>query len=445
VKELQVSGDATASVTAALFGLDGFSVLGAADAGGELELLVETTADVVGCPECGAVARAKDRRPTWVRDLPIGGRPVVICWHKRIWCCPHAACPVRTWTEVHPAIASRACLTERARAWAFEQVGQCDAAVSRVAAELGVAWWTIMNLTIERGTAIIDDPARLGEDVEAVGVDETSFLRATAKHPTWFGTGITDLTPGRPARLLDIAEGRSGTVLAGWLAAQQPDWRTRIVTASLDPFRGYATALATQLPDATRVLDPFHVVKLGLSCLDDVRRRVQQDTTGHRGRTGDPLFGIRRVLRRRRDRLSVKTRARLDAGLIAGDPTGETTLAWTIAQDLMALYQLTDPDQARTRAEELITKLRTCPIPEIAKLGRTLHTWRDELLAHFDHPEVSNGPTENLNLKIKNTKRIARGYRNFAHYRLRLLLNHGRIREDHSPTRIRTRRPRFVA
>jgi hypothetical protein len=58
---------------------------------------------------------------------------------------------------------------------------------------------------------------------------------------------------------------------------------------------------------------------------------------------------------------------------------------------------------------------------------------------------MSNGPTENLNLNIKNTKRIARGYRNFDHYRLRLLLNHGRIHQDHSPTRIRTRAPRFAA
>jgi transposase len=440
-----VSGDATASVTAALFGLDGFVVLAAVEAGGELELLVETTADLVGCPECGAVARAKDRRPTWVRDLPIGGRPVVICWHKRIWCCPHAACPTKTWTEVHPAIAPRVCLTERARAWAFEQVGRCDAAVSQVAVQLGVAWWTVMNLTIQRGTPIINDPARLGDNVEAVGVDETSFLRATGKHPTWFATGITDLTPGRPARLLDIQQGRSGTVLAKWLAAREPDWRARISTASLDPFRGYATALSTQLPEATRVLDPFHVVKLGLRCLDDVRCRVQQDTTGHRGRVADPLHGIRRVLRRRRDRLSAKARGRLDAGLIAGDPTGETTLAWTVAQDLMALYQMSDPDQGRTRAGELITNLRQCPIPEIAKLGRTLHAWRTEMLAHFDHPDVSNGPTENLNLKIKNTKRIARGYRNFKHYRLRLLLNHGRIHEDHTPTRIRTHRPSFVA
>jgi transposase len=194
-----------------------------------------------------------------------------------------------------------------------------------------------------------------------------------------------------------------------------------------------------------RVLDPFHVVRLGLACVDDVRRRVQQDTTGHRGRTRDPLYGIRRLLRRRRDRLSVKATARLQAGLITGDPDGEVTLAWTVAQDLMNLYRLDDPDTARTQAERLIGDLRTCPIPELARLGRTLHAWRTELCAHFDHPAVSNGPTENLNLKIKNTQRTARGYRNFTHYRLRLSLNHGRIRDDHSPTRIRTRSPRIAA
>ena len=75
VEEPQVEAEVTGSVIAALFGLDGFRVLAAADAGGELELLVETIAGVVPCPDCGAVARAKDRRAVWVRDLPIGGRP----------------------------------------------------------------------------------------------------------------------------------------------------------------------------------------------------------------------------------------------------------------------------------------------------------------------------------------------------------------------------------
>jgi transposase len=300
---------------------------------------------------------------------------------------------------------------------------------------------------------LIEDPARLdpplGDPIQApvraVGVDETAFLRATGAHPTLFATGIADLTP-RPASTI-ARRGRGplrhgpGRVAGRVRRAVESPSGDRVAR----PVPLGVRALSTQLPDTVRVLDPFHVVKLGLTAVDEVRRRVQHDTLGHRGRARDPLYDIRRLLRRRRDRLGPKARARLQAGLIAGDPTGEVTLAWTLAQDLMSLYQLTDPVQARRRTETLITDLRGCPIPELARLGRTLHAWRDELCAHFAHPAVSNGPTENLNLKIKNTKRIARGYRKFAHYRLRLLLNHGRIREDQSPTRIRTCRPRFAA
>jgi len=78
-------------------------------------------------------------------------------------------------------------------------------------------------------------------------------------------------------------------VLADWLTGQPAAWRAAVTTASLDQFRGYATALTAQLPDAVRVLDPFHVVRLGLACVDDVRR-VQQDTLGHRGRRRDPAL-----------------------------------------------------------------------------------------------------------------------------------------------------------
>ena len=183
----------------------------------------------------------------------------------------------------------------------------------------------------------------------AVGVDETAFLRATGTHPTLYATGIADLTPGRPARLLDVVEGRSGTVLAGWLGEWDEQWRAQSVTASLDPFRGYATALAAQLPDAVRVLDPFHVVKLGLTSVDEVRRRVQQDTLGHRGHAHDPLFDIRRLLRRRRDRLAEGPR--LHAGLVAGDPTGEVTAAWIVAQDLMAATSYRPPPGAPPRRD----------------------------------------------------------------------------------------------
>jgi transposase len=143
----------------------------------------------------------------------------------------------------------------------------------------------------------------------------------------------------------------------------------------VDPFRGYATSLGEHLPDAVRVLDAFHVTKLALDLVYQVRRRVQHDTCGHRGPTGDPLYGIRRGLRRRHDRLSARARERLRTGLLAGDPDGETTLAWTIARDLMGLYQQHGPILGPRQAERLIADLRVCPIGELARLGRTLRAW----------------------------------------------------------------------
>jgi hypothetical protein len=67
----RVMDDPTASVTAALLGLAGFEILAAAEVGGEVEVLVQTPAQLVGCPRCGVIATAKDRRPVWVRDLPV--------------------------------------------------------------------------------------------------------------------------------------------------------------------------------------------------------------------------------------------------------------------------------------------------------------------------------------------------------------------------------------
>lgn len=183
-----------------------------------------------------------------------------------------------------------------------------------------------------------------------------------------------------------------------------------------------------------------HLVKLPLSAVDDVRRRVQQEQTGHRGRTEGPLYGIRRLLRRRADRLSERAWQRLHDGLDEGDSNAEVTAAWSIAQDLMDCYHNHDRAGAA-----IITAALDCPVPEAARLGRTLAAWRPEFLAGFDHPGVSNGPTESLNLKIKNTKRTIRGFRNFTNYRLRLLLNHGRIRKDHLTSPIRTRHPSLVA
>jgi transposase len=348
-----------------MLGLGGFVLLAVSSAFGELEQAVETTAATTWCEGCGVAAQPHGRRPVRVRDLPSSGRPVSLLWLKRLWRCAEPACARTTWSEVSEHVRPRSSLTERARQEACRLVGEDGLDVAAVAATLGVGWHTVMRAVRDYGRPLIDDPARIA-DVVAVGVDETAFLAASAGSHTQFVTGIVALPgPGRPrAQLLDVVPGRTGSVVQQWISAQDLAWRDRVSTASLDPFRGYATALSTSLPQAVRVLDAFHVVRLGQAAVDDVRRRRQQETLGRRGHREDPLYRGRRLLRRGFTTLNQRQWTRLELTLSVGDPSGQLTSAWMVAQELQLLYARShDLTDARRRLWRIWDRCARSEVP----------------------------------------------------------------------------------
>ena len=434
-------------IAAVSLGLPGFVVLAGADYGGELELLVETTEPVTGCGGCGVVATLHDRKPRWVRDLPAGGRPVRLVWFKRVWRCQEPLCSTRTWSETSPEIAPRAVLTERARAECARRVGQDATDVARVAFDLGVSWPTAMRAVREHGKRILASDRPADTPVQVLGLDETAFLKATATSHTQYVTGMVDVRPaaGGPARLIDVVEGRSGQVVTDWLAERGTDWKAGVQVAAMDPFRGYERALSAGLPEATVVLDAFHAVRLAQQAIDDVRRRVQHDTLGHRGRSGDPLYGIRRVLLRGAENLTTSGYSRMLAGLDAGDRNGHVAAAWIACQELRHVYSARTLAEARRRLQTFYWACATGEVPELHRLGRTIDAWHDQLLAYFTTDGASNGPTEAVNLLIKRIKRVGFGFRNFANYRLRLLLHCGINWQTHRTERIRGRVPRLMS
>lgn len=154
------------------------------------------------------------------------------------------------------------------------------------------------------GRPRVEDPARLA-GVAALGLAETAFTAATATQTTSFVTGIADPDPrprGGAARLLDVIDDRSGPRWAAGSTNATPAGGPSSRSRRWTPCRGRGGAApCAALPHATRALDAFHVVRLGLAAVDDVRRRIQQELTGHRGSGDDPLFGIRRLLRRGHD------------------------------------------------------------------------------------------------------------------------------------------------
>ena len=178
----RVEGHGSSAPAVTLLGLDGFVVLAAAEVAGEVELMVETTETVTGCPRCGVVAEAHGRRRVSVRDLPIAGRPTVLVWAKRLWRCPEPACIQRTWAEMSPVIRARAVLTERARQWAMRRVGAHGETVASMARQLGVGWHTVMRAVRYYGAPLVEDPARLA-GVSGLGVDEHVWAHAGPRRP----------------------------------------------------------------------------------------------------------------------------------------------------------------------------------------------------------------------------------------------------------------------
>ena len=57
--------------------------------------------------------------------------------------------------------------------------------------------------------------------------------------------------------------------------------RAGIEVVATDLAESLRAGLSPKLDHATRVADPFHVVRVGNRCPDKVRRRVQNETLGH--------------------------------------------------------------------------------------------------------------------------------------------------------------------
>ena len=421
-----------------LLGLPGFRVLGVVEDEAEVVIRVETMAARAFCRTCGVRAEPQDRMRVDVRDLACFGRPARLVWSKRRWRCRERLCPARTWTEGSEHIDAQAVLTRRAGIEACRQVGENARPVSQLADELGVCWWTVMNAVVEHGTPLVDDPDRIGV-VRQLGVDETSFLAATPSHPTIYATGLIDL---ERHVVIDMVKGNAAGDLRRWTTNAHPDWLAGIEVVATDLAESFRAGLSPHLDHARRVADPFHVVRVANRCVDQVRRRVQNETLGHRGRKHDPLYRIRKLLLTGSERLDERGSDRMLLGLRAGDPHDELLGAWLAKESVRDVYLADTPADAATLLDKAIVGCSSDEVTEIRSLGNTLTSWRTEILAHHD-TGASNGPTEGLNLCVKKIKRCGHGFRSFEHYRLRVLLHTGGITwpQRPKPPRIRTRSP----
>ena len=195
-------------------------------------------------------------------------------------------------------------------------------------------------------------------------------------------------------------------------------FRRGVKIAALDPFQGYKRAIDDQLQDAVAVLDAFHVVKLATAAVHECRRRIQQETLG------PPRPQRRPALRHLESSYAPGRRSSLTGngpGSRRRSPPAPEEhlgvyLAWSCAQQLRSAYRHPNTVEGRKIAEKVLDTFPSCPIPEIARLGRTLKRWQRAFLAYFDTSRSNNGGTEAVNGLIELHRRVARGFRNYDNY-----------------------------
>ena len=390
---------------------------------GSLTIHFECRREIEGCPECGVVARVKDRHAVTLVDLPTNGRPTRIIWHKRRFLCPDVACPKGSWSEVDNRIAfPRHLVTDRAGRWLTKQIGKFGRSVAEIAEELGCDWHTVNDTLLRYGEALVDDEHRFGL-VTALGLDETLFVREGDYRRQRFCTSIVDVGNGQ---LLDVVPGRDSKEPITWLQQRPCDWRFHVSYATLDLSGPYAKVFNEALPWARQIADPFHLVKLANQKIDECRRRIQNEVFGHRGHKNDPLYKARRLLTMAGERLNEDGREKLVGLVNAGDRKNQVAACYNAKEAVRELYTVPDYELAGQWIDELIRDMNDPSWPiEVRSLGRTLKRWRDQIIA-WHRAHFTNGPTEAVNNLIKRVKRVAFGFRRLRNYRVRALLYAGK-------------------
>ncbi|WP_080792432.1 ISL3 family transposase [Corynebacterium pacaense] len=412
----------------------GLTITGAADAG-NITIIDATPVTVNNlCPDCGQSGKLRDHTLRRLVALPVVGSPTRL--HVRVprFTCSNLSCARKIFQASLNCADDGAKITHRVTRWILQRLAIDRMSVSATAKALGVGWELVNQVALDACRSLVyDDPGHL-DGVRILGVDEHVWKHTRRPtEPSNLVTILVDLTPlvdGRGhARLLDIRPGRSAQVLRTWLQERDPDFRENVQVVTMDGFTGYASAVDQVLPDARKVMDPFHVVHLAADKLTGCRQRLQRETTGRRGRKDDPLYKYRRTLLTRTNYLTDRQKQRLDMLWATDDDYVALEVTWLFYQDLIAAYGHPKKSEGKKLMSRVINSIRKglpAGLEELAQLGRTLWRRREDVLAYFDIG-ASNGPVEAINGRLEHLRGIALGFRNINHYILRCLIHSGQL------------------
>ena len=219
--------------------------------------------------------------------------------------------------------------------------------------------------------------------------------------------------------VLDVLKDRKKETLLAWFDQRGLDWCAAVQVCCADMWDAYHDAAQAKLPNARQVVDRFHVMKNLNDALTKARRSLQKHADPA---TQEALKGCRWMLVKRRANLTPDEVVQLETALQA---SADLKQCYALKE---AFHQWFDTASTRHAAAEQLTEwlaqVQASGVRALQAFSRTLANWRERILNYFDGRH-SNGFAEGVNLKIKLINRRGFGYRNFANFRLHVLVAFG--------------------
>ena len=359
--------------------------------------------DLAVCSTCDTVsAQVHDRKERWVRDVPWAGKRCALVIPARRFKC--ARCR-RPFTERLEAVAPLARYTRRYEHYLFEQCrGTTIQAVHR---REGLGYKAVEGVYYR--LAAHAHRAPVPTEVRRLGIDEIALKKGHGQYVLV----LSDLDHGR---VIAVLPERTKEALEAYLATWTADQRAAITDVALDLWEPYHLAVRACLPNAQITADRFHVMKNLNDRVTEARRTIQRSAPEEEKAQ---LKGCRWLLVKNADDLTAEEQAKLEA-MFAVSPALQRLHA---LKEAFRTVCETAPD--RITAQEQLTawvqEVEQSGLSGLTQFVTTLHNWWAVILNYFA-AHLSSGMVEGLNNKLKLIKRLGYGYRNFDHFRLRVLV-----------------------
>lgn len=363
------------------------------------------SAERFACPSCAKMCAVYDHAPERMfRHLDTCQYQTYV--HVKI---PRIECSEHGVIQTELPFAQRySRFTELFERLAIDVLQQCS--VQGACRLLKLSWdeaFHLMQRAVERGRhRQAQNPMRF----VSLGVDEVSYKKGHLY--------LTIVRSGK--QVLYVAQGRDKAALAGFYDSLSSEQKAAIEAVSMDMWEPFIQATAQHLPQARRVFDPFHIVKLMNHAVDQVRRAEHAQL---QAQDIEVLKKRRYLFLRAREKLSMKQQTYIQCMRKADLKTAK---AWAIKEHLRRLWRCESESHAQQFYIPWHSWAMHCRIPAVVEVAKTIAAHLQGIFNYFTY-RITNGPSEALNNVIQSLKKMAYGFRSFTNFQTRILFKLGRL------------------